>query len=172
MYSESWNFWITFFTFFEMPLQKNAFFGISKKNVKYVFSNVCQDSETHLTGRRPCRWSPAERDTWCRRHSEPAPPSTTETTCLWRHQPRSLPAPGHVTRPPATSRTADTGSRFPTVTSSSFRQATSGLINTGWPHKNRKFLRYNIFAATTDIILRCGLYRSVQKLQQKTTCDF
>ena len=32
----------TFFTFFEMPLQKKrkvTFFGFSKKNVKYVFSN-------------------------------------------------------------------------------------------------------------------------------------
>ena len=26
--------------------------------------------------------------------------------------------------------------------------------NTGWPNKNRTFLRYHIFAATTDIIMR------------------
>jgi len=28
------------------------------------------------------------------------------------------------------------------------------LISTGWPNKNRTFLRYRIFAATTDIITR------------------
>ena len=28
------------------------------------------------------------------------------------------------------------------------------LINTGWPNKNHTFLRYHIFAATTDIITR------------------
>ena len=28
---------------------------------------------------------------------------------------------------------------------------------TGWPNKNRTFLRYHIFAATTDIIMRFSL---------------
>ena len=40
---------------------------------------------------------------------------------------------------------------------------------TGWPNKNRTFLRYHIFAATTDITI--GFCWSVQKLKQKTTSE-
>jgi len=43
----------------------------------------------------------------------------------------------------------------------------SFIVTTGWPNINRTFLKYHIFAATTDIITRFCWF--VQKLQQKTT---
>jgi len=43
------------------------------------------------------------------------------------------------------------------------------LHYTGWPNKNCTFLRYHIFAATTDAIM--GFCWNVQKLQQKTASD-
>ena len=43
--------------------------------------------------------------------------------------------------------------------------------DTGWPNKNRTFLRYHIFAATTDIIMRFLPKCSETTVQQKTTSD-
>ena len=36
---------------------------------------------------------------------------------------------------------------------SEITETLSGGLNTGWPNKNRTFLRDHIFAATTDIIM-------------------
>jgi len=41
---------------------------------------------------------------------------------------------------------------------------------TGWPNKNRTFLKYHIFAATSDTL--SGFCLSIQKVQQKTTSEF